>query len=195
MSQTEATPVATRRTSESGSAYLVAILALVVLTIAGLSLALITQTEMQIGANEKSIERSFYAADSGIALATARSLIEKRPAWSEIYRFRDPEGYGLRLEYELEVSPFFPINFGYSNLSSVNEAYEQGKDIYWQVNHAVTSTAVRRVPGSESPLAERSVTAMVFFDPVKESPADFVASEPSFLVGGDAEGQLGKIKF
>jgi Tfp pilus assembly protein PilX len=66
------------RRGEAGSAYLVAILALVVLTIAGLSLALITQTETQIGANEKMVERAFYAADSGIAISTQQN-VRKHP--------------------------------------------------------------------------------------------------------------------
>jgi hypothetical protein len=37
--------------------------------------------------------------------------------------------------------------------------------VYEKVNHAVTSTAVRRFPGTEVPLAERSLTAMVEIQP------------------------------
>lgn len=166
MTRSHPTPEALRhRASEAGSAYLVAILALVVLTVVGLALALVTQTEMQIGSNERSIERAFYAADSGVALATAKTLVTHRPAWSEIYKLQDPEGSGLRLEHMVEVSPFFPINFGYSNLSSINQEGEVGGQNFYRVNHSVTSVATRRVPGTESPLAERSVTAMVAFDP------------------------------
>lgn len=176
------------RRSEAGSAYLVAILALVVLTIVGLAIALITQTEMQIGANERSIERAFYAADSGIALATARTLVTHRPAWSEIYELQDPEGgSGLRLEHLVEVSPFHPINFGFSNLSSINQEGEAGGKNYYRVNHAVTSVATRRVPGAVSPLAERSVTAMVAFDPWDPGIGSFTAIEE--------QAQLAKIKF
>lgn len=175
------------RRSEAGSAYLVAILALVVLTIVGLALALITQTEMQIGANERSIERAFYAADSGIALATARTLVTRRPAWSEIYRLEDPPGAGLTLEHLVEVSPFHPINFGYSNLSSINQEGEAGGKNFYHVNHAVTSVATRRMPGTESPLAERSVTAMIAFDPWDPGIGAFQAIEE--------EAQLAKIKF
>lgn len=159
-----ARPLPARR-AESGSAYLVAILALVVLTIAGLSLALITQTEMQIGANEKMIERSFYAADSGIALSTARTLVERRPAWSELYQIQDPEGVALRLEHLVDVSPFFPIDSGPCNLCDVSNAGQYGGRNYQRTNHAVTSTAVRRFPGSDVPLAERSLAAMVEFQP------------------------------
>ena len=54
------------RPSETGSAYIVTLLALVVLTILALALAMVTQTEVQVGANEKTINRTFYAADSGL---------------------------------------------------------------------------------------------------------------------------------
>lgn len=183
-------PVASRpapRASESGSAYLVAILALVVLTIVGLSLALITQTEMQIGANEKMIQRSFYAADSGISLATARTLVTRRPAWSEIYTIPDPQGTGLRLEHEVDVSPFFPIGFAPCNLCDVNNTGEYGAQKYQRVNHAVTTIAIRRFPGADAPLAEKSVTAMVEFQPWELPPQALLAVQD--------QAQLAKIKF
>ncbi|MBV8202862.1 MAG: hypothetical protein JOZ15_19775, partial [Acidobacteria bacterium] len=56
---------------ERGSAFIVALLVLVVLTIAGLALTLMTQTEMRIGANEREANRTFYASDSGIQVSTA----------------------------------------------------------------------------------------------------------------------------
>ena len=60
---------------ERGSAYLVTLLILVVLTLMGLSLALITGTESQIGFNERVMERTFYAGDAGIGVAAARVLV------------------------------------------------------------------------------------------------------------------------
>lgn len=180
-------PAPRRRPSEAGSAYLVAILALVVLTIAGISLALITQTEMQIGANEKMIERSFYAADSGIALSTARTLVERRGAWSDFYSIDDPEGYGLRLEHLVDVSPFFPIASGPCNLCNIANAGQYGAHNFQRTNHAVTSTAVRRIPGSEVVLAERSLTAMMEFQPWELLPDQVVAAVD--------EEQLKKIRY
>jgi hypothetical protein len=175
------------RPSEAGSAYLVAILALVVLTIAGISLALITQTEMQIGANEKMIQRSFYAADSGISISTARTLVERRGAWSDFYRIQDPEGYGLRLEHLVEMSPFFPIATSPCNLCDISNAGQYGSKNFQRTNHAVTSVAVRRIPGSEAVLAERSLAAMMEFQPWELLPDQLVAV-------GD-EDQLAKIKY
>lgn len=168
-------PPPARPSAEAGSAYLVAILALVVLTIVGLSLALITQTEMQIGANEKMVERAFYAADSGIALATARTLVERRGAWSDLYEIPDPEGYGLRLEHLVDVSPFFPIATSACNLCDITNAGQYGSKNYQRTNHAVTSTAVRRIPNTVSPLAERSLASMTEFQPWELLPDQLLA--------------------
>jgi len=62
------------RRGERGSAFTVALLVVVVLTIAGLALTLMTQTELRLGANEREVNRTFYAADSGIHVSTARTL-------------------------------------------------------------------------------------------------------------------------
>ena len=67
--------VVRKRAHQQGSAYVITLLALVVLTILALSLTLVTQSEMQIGTNERIIQRIFYAADSGIAATTARALV------------------------------------------------------------------------------------------------------------------------
>lgn len=178
---------ARRRSAEAGSAYLVAILALVVLTVVGLSLALITQTEMQIGANERSIERAFYTADSGVALATATTLVTRRPAWSEIHTLADPPGYGLQLEHRVDVSPFYPIGSSPCNLCDITNAGEYGSKNYYRANHAVTSVSIRRLPGTEVPLAEKAVTAMVEFQPWELPPESVLAIQD--------ESQLAKIKF
>ena len=52
-------------------------LVLVVLTILGLALSLITQTETQIGNNERVINRVFYAADSGTHAGLAQVLVSR----------------------------------------------------------------------------------------------------------------------
>jgi Tfp pilus assembly protein PilX len=61
------------RRGERGSAFAVALLVLLVLTVAGLALTLITQTEVRIGSNERTTTRTLYAADSGIEYSTARN--------------------------------------------------------------------------------------------------------------------------
>jgi Tfp pilus assembly protein PilX len=68
----------THRSNQAGSAYVITLLALVVLTILALSLALVTQTEVQVGANEKTVNRTFYAADSGLNIWLAELLVNQK---------------------------------------------------------------------------------------------------------------------
>ena len=68
------TPMRPHR-SQQGSVYIITLVVLLVLTVLGLSIALITQSEMQIGINERLGETMFYAAGSGIDVATAKALV------------------------------------------------------------------------------------------------------------------------
>jgi hypothetical protein len=51
---------------ERGAALVIAILVLAILTVIGIALMLVTSTESRIAANEWSMNRAFYASDSGI---------------------------------------------------------------------------------------------------------------------------------
>ena len=51
---------------ERGAALVIAILVLAILTVIGIALMLVTSTESRIAANEWSLNRAFYASDSGI---------------------------------------------------------------------------------------------------------------------------------
>jgi len=51
---------------ERGAALVIAILVLAILTVIGIALMLVTSTESRIAANEWSVNRAFYASDSGI---------------------------------------------------------------------------------------------------------------------------------
>ncbi len=151
-----------RTRAQRGSAYLITLLALVVLTILALSLSLVTQTEMRIGANELSIQRVFYAADSGIAASTARALVGSDHS-SMTFTVDDAITGPLGIEQRVDVSPFLPIGSGYCNLCSIN----QGSDFY-QINHAVTAGATREgldLGGNPVSLAAKTVTVMVEVQP------------------------------
>jgi len=172
-------PAARRPRPESGSAYLVTLLILVVLTIIGLSLTLVTQTEMQIGANERSIQRVFYVSDAGIAVSTARALIaaDYSPLAFSIDEATSPIGVGFR--GEVGVSPFHPINYGTCNLCSIN----QGSNFY-QINHALTSTGTRTGDGRQ--LAAKIISVMVEVQP-------WELSQQALLLIGNPD--LEQIKF
>ena len=62
------------RRAERGSAYIIALLVLLVLSILGLSLALSSPTELRLGANELTTHRALYGGEAGVQLAVARVL-------------------------------------------------------------------------------------------------------------------------
>ncbi len=64
-----------RRAHSRGSAFVIVLIALVVLSILGIALASITQTEMLIGGNERTTARSFYTGDTGLKLLWTRFMV------------------------------------------------------------------------------------------------------------------------
>ena len=66
--------LATRPGAENGSAYLFALLVLLVLTVIGLSLAIITQSEVQIGAAERTGVRVFYDSDAAVRVQVSSAF-------------------------------------------------------------------------------------------------------------------------
>ena len=167
-------PLPTRLHSQSGSAYLVALLALVVLSIVGLALAFITQTEMQIGANEMTQQRAFYAADSGISRSMARTFANFNcaPMLGPDFTIADQDlstlmtGSGLR--EEVAVTAAVPINDPPCPLCSINNAggtEEKGKQDYYEVHHVVTADAERRVGTDPQPMAQRTVGSFFALQP------------------------------
>ena len=150
--------------SQAGSAYIIALLALVVLSILGLGLALITQTEMQIGSNERTMQKVFYAADTGVQMAVARAIVIP-----ELTKFtlnlKDNEK--VMLKHEVEVSPFYPIMQATCNLCEFNDPGEY-KDPYKKVNFGVTVTANRKtVVPSTQVLASKTLSSLVEVQPIQ----------------------------
>jgi hypothetical protein len=150
------------RRHESGSAYIIALLVLVVLTILGLSLTVISQTEVQIGANEVMTHRSLYGAEGGLNLALARVLTvnssvsnatvpavvpmaftipEQRLGVTDdgVMQAINPVVSGVRFAERVTVSPFVPIRDSFCDMCPAGEGDVQ----LVNVNHAVVATAQR----------------------------------------------------
>ncbi len=150
--------------SQAGSAYVIALLALVVLSIIGLGLALITQTEMQIGSNERTMQKVFYAADTGIQMATARAIVIP-----DLTKFtvslKDNEK--ILLKHEVAMSPFYPLMQATCNLCEFNDPGEY-KDQYKKINFGVTATASRKtVLPSTDVLAAKTLSSLVEVQPIQ----------------------------
>lgn len=160
--------------AQSGSAYLVALLALVVLSIVGLALALITQTEMQTGASEMTLQRTFYAADSGISRSMARTFshFNCAPTLGTDFIISDQDQTVLaspwNLREEVAVTAALPINDPPCPLCSINNAggtEEKGKQDYYEVHHVVTADAQRRLGNEPQRAAQRMVGSFFALQP------------------------------
>lgn len=167
---------------EEGSAYIVALLVLVVLTIMGMALAMITQTEVQVGANERLINRVFYSAEATINVAIARLLVTN-DAEARIYYLDDPVSDGLNLGLR-NVALFhgmYEVNNTACNLCQINNAGEYGKPLMRRMVYWAKTRAKRLAPpeaGDWTPtyvedtdgIAERSLATMVDGQPIKDDP-------------------------
>ncbi len=158
-----------RQSSEAGSAYLATLLVLVVLTVLGLSLAVITQTEVLIGGSEKQAARQLFSAGSGIELAATYELVNRDSAAHDMrLRTRNENMLGNNSEITDVVctSPFLQIHTSVCNLCAMNQDTD-----YFAVQYAVTANALRR---SDATLGSRkAVGAVVAFEPFQESFAGF----------------------
>jgi type II secretory pathway component PulK len=183
-----------RSRGEAGSAYIIVLLVLVVIAIFGIALSMITQTEMLVGSNERTLNRVFYAADAGIELAVARAVVtaDHTPI---TFTYTDSGASmtsgTLGLGTQVEVTAFHPIQVSACNLCEINNVGTYQDKAFYKVNHAVTVRATRfasLTAGTQrTPLAQKTVSAMVEIQPFRPS-VDSLASvtDPT---------QLAKIKF
>jgi len=175
------------RRGEAGSAYMIVLLALVVLTILALSLAFLTQGEVQIGANERITNRVFYAAEAGLH-TTAASALGTGDYTARTYTFTDPGTVGAGFKEVVDVSPFLPILDSPCNLCEINNAGTYSQKSFRDVTHAVTATSTRyAMSDTTTPLSTKMLGVMVELQPW-QSPAEA-------YVALDDPVQLAKIKF
>lgn len=165
------------RSGEAGSAYMAVLLVLVILTIFGLCLSLITQTEMQVGSNERTLSRVFYAADAGIEMATAKALVTSDHSAQDFFYTDTGQamvGSVLELGSQVEVSAFYPIQEAPCNLCEINQTGTYQDRAFQKVNHVVTATASRyatvNAAATSTPVAQKTLTAMIEIQPFKSPP-------------------------
>jgi type II secretory pathway component PulK len=165
---------------ERGSAYLIALMVLFVLTTLGLSLSIVTQTEILAGAQERVIERTFYAADSGIELSIARALADGNfgPVVHERSRSELEQGQLMAIRERVQSSTFFCVDDTPCNLCSVN----QGRS-YARRNHLLAVNATRLAEGdTEVALGRKSLSSMVDVEPY-QAVVDCLAEMPEATSG------------
>jgi hypothetical protein len=126
---------------EAGSAYIVTLLALVVLTILALALTLVTQGEVQIGGAEKTVNRLFYSTDSALSLA-APKIIFNDPAVDDFILNRTQIGSGTNsanVADRLTIGAPVPVDIYHSDKSIA----AMGKEEFFQTSHTAAARAER----------------------------------------------------
>jgi len=176
---------------ESGSAYLMALIALAVLTIIGLALVFLTQSEMQVGSNERTLQRIFYEADSGVAIATARVLVnnDHRAVTLTLDELgTSPLGTALLgFKTQLQLAPVVPLSDAPCNLCELNNAGTYNERAYRKINNVITVTATRTTATDATPLAQKTVSSMIEVQPWKSTPEAYAGiADPT---------QLGQVKY
>lgn len=150
---------------EAGSAYVLTLIVLLVLTLLGLVLAMITQSEVEVGANERTINRVFYGAETGITSSAANYMFgNSRLGNSFTYMDTGSTIFGT----EVNVSPMLQINAGPCNMCEVNQNSQ-----YYNVTHQLESVANRfgrDNGGTRKVLATKSLEVMVGIQPLQLTP-------------------------
>jgi Tfp pilus assembly protein PilX len=163
---------------ERGSAFTVALLVLVVLTIGGLILTLITQTEMRIGTNERTTNRSLYATDSGIQVAAARNLwngttsdpVNKLTFFlNTTTQDTGVTSPSTTFSDQVTVTPLVPLTWMPSAFGQVN----QNTPNYLNITYVVNSTSSRvGVAGTTTQtVATKTLSSMIGIQPAVQQGA------------------------
>jgi len=173
-----------RGPGSNGSADVTVLLALFALTILALGVAFVTETEMQLGNTERTLERVLTAADTGIQVATAKALVvpDNRPMRLEL---ADPGPRSdVTVQNEVDVTPLRPILVTPCNLCMINQGSE-----FFKIDHAVTARVTRVVwsgtgprPARPTPVARKAVSVMIDFQPWQQSAQTFaqaIEADPS----------------
>lgn len=130
-----------------GSAYLISLLVMLVLTLMGLALSTLTQTELLIGSNERQIQRLFFAADAGRAASTAKALTanDYRPYEFELTEadLWDRGNAAFQTRHVIRMSPFYPAQSEICDLCDAANEMSLSEQPMHRTAFVVGSTATR----------------------------------------------------
>lgn len=112
---------------ERGSVFIVALMVLVMLTVIGLSLALVTETEMLIGGNEQVINETHFAAETALSVAVSQLMVANSLDSKCMAQLaRNPNDAArkvgvLNLGYSIDFTNLYPVAFQVAPLTKANE--------------------------------------------------------------------------
>jgi hypothetical protein len=148
------------RRGQSGSAYLVVLMLLVVLTIIGLSLSVVTQTEVIIGGSEKQSTRQLAAATSAVHMQVAYEAVGKALPWKMTLATREETLFGQQVTIADTICTLglLPVATSTCNLCMMNQDSQ-----YKAVSYGVTTVAFRH--GDTDFASRREIGAGLALEP------------------------------
>jgi len=164
-------PVRPAARHERGSAYLFTLLALLVLTVLGLSVAVVTQTEVQIGAAEKTVVRVLYGGDAGARVQLSQKLVGNEGKKDRYNFLPDATVVGTSFSEDVDTAPIIVAYKGDCNLCTINSGSESKKVAI----NFVTNAQGRRIGtagGVDTPQANKLISIMYFVQPQDDPVAD-----------------------
>jgi len=152
--------------AQAGSSYVIVLLVLLVLSVIALSLTFITTVEMRIGANERSLQRTFAAAESGIGMAAARMLVTNDYSEATFSVNADANGSAPPWKRSgVEIGPVMPLIEAPCRLCEINNSGTYGAATYSRVHIAATTRGQR--PGVGGSNDERLLSATLDVQPIQ----------------------------
>ncbi len=153
------------RSPERGSAFVITLMVMIVLTVLGLSLVFITAGEQQVGANERLISRVFYAADSGIAIATARLMVNNDSRGTVIELPGDGGSVAAQLRNEVELQPVVPLYDLRCDLCATANGTGYNDQLMSKASNSIRVQGRRVVGVSETIIARKNIEVMLEVTP------------------------------
>ena len=151
---------------EAGSAFVIALLVLVVLSILGLSLMLVTAGENQVGANERMVNRVFYTADSGLAVAASRILVANDySALTEELVFKDPTATSVNMSNTVRTGRVIPLLDAPCDLCQISNVGSYNEKTFRKMANHLTAEGFREVGATGVEVARKRVEAVLEMQP------------------------------
>lgn len=163
-------PRSARRRDQAGNAYLVTVMVMIIVTLLGLSLGAVTQTEMLIGSRERNNQRVFYLGEGGLNLGVARFMVtsDLRPARIEMemppaYDFSASGGFaGHSMTGVIRLAP---IKSPFLNYVQLGEAGAPEYDDSMQAVRLPITVRASMETASGQVLAQRRMSSLIDITP------------------------------
>lgn len=163
--RTSTPPPRAARSDEAGSAYVIALFVILLLSMLGLSLSLVTGTEAIIGFNDQLIQQTFYGADAGVGVGVSRILVTRDCDELSFILNTDVSGGSptiAQTEITQESFLLFDAPCNYCQISS-SEEEAVFKRVFFQIN-STGRRATRRTGTADASTATASRTVSAILD-------------------------------